>query len=85
MIGRDAYSNLHVCQTCGFQGPLFPEVPAEVAAKLPDKPINFNPSSMPIFATPPPNKDELKRMRTRFAIVMGGLIFVIIIFLLLSR
>jgi hypothetical protein len=86
MIGRDAYSNLHVCQTCGFQGPIFPEIPMEDAAKLPEQPINFNPSNMPIFADKILDKKlENKTLKIRIAIFLGGLITVIILLLLLSR
>ena len=39
----------YVCLTCGFQG-VFTEISKEEAKKLPNKPIKFKPSGLPILA-----------------------------------
>ena len=50
MISGRVYNQDYVCQSCGFQGPLFPEVKRSAAKKLPDKPRDgVVPSQMPIF------------------------------------
>ena len=76
MISRTALSPDYVCQSCGFQGPLFPEIKAEEAKKIPDKPRDFTPSQLPVFA----DKSEKPR-KSKSAAIIG---FVIMIFVLLS-
>jgi predicted RNA-binding Zn-ribbon protein involved in translation (DUF1610 family) len=50
MIGTKSYSNAYVCLSCGFQSPLFPELPLHEAKNLPDKPKEFIPSRLPVFS-----------------------------------
>jgi predicted RNA-binding Zn-ribbon protein involved in translation (DUF1610 family) len=49
MIRKRYFSNTYFCRSCGFHGPLFPEITAEEAKKLPHKPRKFNPSQMPVI------------------------------------
>jgi hypothetical protein len=46
----DAFSNLNFCKTCGFQGPLFPEISPEEAEKIKTEPPRFNPDLSPSAA-----------------------------------
>jgi predicted RNA-binding Zn-ribbon protein involved in translation (DUF1610 family) len=47
MISRQALSPNYVCLTCGFQGPLFPQIKEEDAKKLPEQTRNFVQSQLP--------------------------------------
>jgi len=47
-ISEDALSPNFVCQSCGFQSAVFPEIKLEDAEKLPDQPRIFVPSRMPV-------------------------------------
>ncbi len=49
MIGRQAFSNVNYCKSCGFQSPLFPEVRPEEAKSIEYKKPKFNPSQAPIL------------------------------------
>lgn len=49
-ISSKAYSNAYVCLTCGFQGPIFPEIETAEANKLPKQKKNFMPSRLPIMS-----------------------------------
>ncbi|MBW2990768.1 hypothetical protein KY348_03620 [Candidatus Woesearchaeota archaeon] len=79
-FGRwQALSPNFVCQTCGFQGPLFPEIPPEEAAKLPDQPINFNPSFQPTFADRGPFSKKARIIMLIIVIIIAlGIILTII-------
>lgn len=75
MISSKALSPNYVCLTCGFQGPLFPQINEMEAKNIPDRPRNFVSSRLPIFAT----KYE-KHKKTKLVAIIG---FIIMIFLLL--
>jgi predicted RNA-binding Zn-ribbon protein involved in translation (DUF1610 family) len=47
-LSEKALSPNFVCQTCGFQSAVFPEIKLEDAQKLPEQPRKFVPSRMPI-------------------------------------
>jgi len=49
-ISGRALSPNFVCQTCGFQSAIFPEIKLEDAEHLPNQPRNYVPSKMPFFA-----------------------------------
>ncbi|MBI2675219.1 MAG: hypothetical protein HYX24_02080 [Candidatus Aenigmarchaeota archaeon] len=78
MISRDALSPNYVCLTCGFQGPLFPEVSPKEAKKLEEKPRKFIPSRLPVLA----EKYE-KPNRPAVAILIGFLVMLVALLLLL--
>ncbi|GEM_PF-2112147 len=50
MISDKAYSNAYVCLTCGFQGPIFPEIETNEANRLPEQKKNFVESRLPIMS-----------------------------------
>jgi len=58
MISQRAYSNLHVCTSCGFVSPLFPEMKLKDAVKLKRKKVHFNPQYMPVFADTVQSRQE---------------------------
>lgn len=51
-ITKEMVSPNWVCLTCGFQGPLFPEVNIKDAKKLPGQSTNFVVSRLPITYEP---------------------------------
>lgn len=44
----DATSQTWACLSCGFQSPAFPEISLDDAKKLPERPVNFVQSRMPV-------------------------------------
>ena len=78
MISSRALSPNYVCQSCGHQSPLFPEIKAEEAKAIPDMPRKFTPSQLPIFA----NKSE-KPGRSKPLVIISFLAVVTMLLLLL--
>jgi len=75
MIGGEAYSNFKVCQSCGFEGPAFPEMSLKEAMKVTKRRAIFNPSAMPAFA----DGVDYDSKRTRFGIIVYFVLAIIII------
>jgi hypothetical protein len=86
-MGSDkyAYSRNHVCLTCGYQSPIFPEVLVGEADKLEDQPKNFNPSRLPIFADDSNFRRFIKYMREHPGIIVLLALLLFIISWLLLR
>jgi hypothetical protein len=85
IIGKGVYSNNYVCLTCGFQSPIFPEIDAKDAKKLPDGRKNFTPSILPIFAGRLiGTKEETKKYKI-MTIISLTIAIIVLIFLILFR
>ena len=83
MISREAYSNNWVCLTCGFQGPLFPEINKKEADKLPEQKRNFITTGLPIFADNLRDKKDKSDRGKRNVIVIGKKNLIVLIGLIL--
>jgi len=88
MISGEAHSNSFVCLSCGFQGPMFPEVSQKIAKKLPKREIKFNNSYMPVFSDKAKlTKKENKTMtlRRKILITITAVLGILLLILLLTK
>lgn len=77
-ISRSGYSPNYICQQCGFQSPLFPEVSPREAKKIRASRKNFVPAQMPIFAP-----KYGKPRKTKAAVIVGVVLLILLMLLLL--
>ncbi|MBD3389206.1 MAG: hypothetical protein GF416_08935 [Candidatus Altiarchaeales archaeon] len=78
MISRRALSPNFICKSCGFQSPLFPELPLEEAGKIPDQPSVLVPSRAPIAADHSRLDDGMGRGRIFWLMLVALVLWLIL-------
>jgi predicted RNA-binding Zn-ribbon protein involved in translation (DUF1610 family) len=78
-VSENSYSNNYICMTCGYQSPIFPEIPAKQADRLPDQPRHFSSFFLPIFVD-----SDIHLSPRKLMCIIGLILLAIALFLFLK-